>query len=172
MITHAQVLELFRYEAETGLLIWRVGKKVGQIAGRLQPARKFSTRSGMSLPYWQISVLGKTYFRAKLVWFYVTGEWPNEIDHRDTDSLNDRWGNLREATRQQNNANRRVFRNNQTGCKGVHIRPCAKDRIKYRAMISIDGKNRSLGDFADIESARSAYETAASEAFGEFFRAA
>src|SRR6266704_1013609 len=162
MITHAQLLELLRYEPETGQFIWLTGKNAWKPAGKLLPARKFTTRSGMSLPYWTVGILGKTYFRAKLAWFYVTGEWPAmEVDHRDTDSINDRWDNLREATRQQNNANRRTFKNNKTGHKGVHYRDDIK---KYRAMISVGGRNRSLGHFEKFEEAAAVYEQHAVQA--------
>ena len=37
-----------------------------------------------------------------------TGEWPEaDIDHADGDRSNNSWRNLRQATRQQNNRNRR-----------------------------------------------------------------
>ncbi len=42
-----------------------------------------------------------------------------EIDHRDGDGLNNRRGNLREATRLQNQYNRRLNVNNTSGYRGV-----------------------------------------------------
>src|SRR5260221_679172 len=104
MITHAQLLELLRYEPETGQFIWLAGKRAGTSAGRPTKPEAYADRNGRRLPYWMISLLGKPYSRGKLAWFYMTGEWPpDQIDHRDIDSLNDRWNNLRPATQALNN---------------------------------------------------------------------
>ena len=46
-----------------------------------------------------------------------------EVDHIETvATLDNRKQNLRLATRSQNNANRRVFKNNTSGFKGVYCR--------------------------------------------------
>lgn len=171
MLTHQRLLEILQYDSETGVFTCRSSgfrRKAGDIAGRA--GKPHLSRGRMIVPYWRISVDGKSYSRSKLVWFYVTGQFPDfEIDHRDTDSFNDRFSNLRRATRALNNANRRVFKNNKAGCKGVHYR---SDMGKFRAMISVDGRNRSLGHFDTEQAASKAYEVAAQEAFGEFARSA
>jgi len=96
----------------------------------------------------------------------MKGEPPNrEIDHIDRNSSNSKWNNFRLATRGQNQANTNIYRNNKSGFKGVHFVPRLN---KWRAMISVDGKNRHIGFFSSKEEAGSARLIHAKQAFGEF----
>lgn len=88
-----------------------------------------------------------------------------DVDHINGDGLDNRRCNLREATRQQNLANRRAHRNNKTGIKGVW-----RHGLKWRASIQVDGKTRHLGGFDTPEDAGRAYEAAARALHGDFAR--
>jgi hypothetical protein len=44
-----------------------------------------------------------------------------EVDHVNGNGLDNRRANLRFATRQQGQANRRIFKNSESGLKGVHF---------------------------------------------------
>lgn len=92
-----------------------------------------------------------------------------EVDHRDGNGLNNRRGNLRLATRSQNNQNRNTGVNNTSGYKGVTWH---KAKGKWNARIKINGKRRNLGYFSNPESAAAAYAAASSELHGEFGRTA
>jgi hypothetical protein len=117
-------------------------------------------------PRWQIRLFGKSYYRSRLAWFYMTGCWPEaEIDHRDLNSLNDCWGNLREATGSQNRANT-TRSNTRFGLKGVCV-----NGNKYSAQISISGRRKYLGVFDTPDLAHAAYVNVAQKIHGEFFRA-
>ncbi len=73
------------------------------------------------------------------------------VDHRDHDGLNCQIVNLRMATPQQQNCNRRKPRNNTSGFIGVYWHPCAN---KWAAHAKINGKTIHLGLFTDkIEAA-------------------
>lgn len=109
-----------------------------------------------------------TEYLHQLIWRLAGGEETPEVDHRDGDGLNCRRGNLRAATRTQNNANRSVSSNNACRVRGVHW---SKAQRCWRAQITSNGKRISLGSFAELAEARSAYERAAREHFGEFARA-
>ena len=51
---------------------------------------------------------GKYYYEHRLIWLYHYGEWPKEcIDHINGIKDDNRIENLREATKQQNNFNRK-----------------------------------------------------------------
>lgn len=113
----------------------------------------------------RIRIDGRGYIRGRLVWFFVTGKWPIEIDHQDKDRLNDRWSNLREATRIQNEANKGPYRNNQTGIKGVRFQ-----KGRWHAAIQINWRRTYLGSFTSKEAAAEAYRLAAIAAHGEFAR--
>jgi hypothetical protein len=90
-----------------------------------------------------------------------------EVDHRDLDGLNCCKDNLRIATHQENQRNRTKYRCNTTGYKGVFRNSSTS---KWRAMITVNGKNVHLGYFIHIVDAAKAYDAAASKYFGEFAR--
>jgi hypothetical protein len=162
MLTHAQLLNLIIYIPEAGRLFWRAN---GPEAGHLQAGDGTRKRE----PRWRVTLDGHNYSRAKVAWFYMTGTWPtHDVDHRDTDSLNDKWVNLRAATRSQQQANTRCYKSNKFGLKGVHRR---ETKIRpYRAMIQKDGHRISLGAFETEAAAFAAYTAAATQLHGEFAR--
>jgi hypothetical protein len=91
-----------------------------------------------------------------------------ETDHANGDSLDNRRGNLRPATRSQNLANRSKPRRStpsSSSFKGVYWdRPCRK----WRTVIRIEGRSKHLGRYdSEIDAAR-AYDVAALAAWGEF----
>lgn len=86
------------------------------------------------------------------------------IDHIDGNKDNNHISNLRMATHQQQNYNRKCY--NKLGIKGVN-----KTKYnKYVAFIYIDKKQTYLGTFDTIEEASLAYETKARELHGDFYR--
>lgn len=89
--------------------------------------------------------------------FLVSGA--EEVDHRDGEGLNNCRSNLRGCSRSQNNANRRLQKNNTSGFRGV-----SRSGWKWRARLG----RSVLGYFPDISDAARAYNTAAKDAFGEF----
>jgi hypothetical protein len=159
-LTQARLHELLEYDQETGDFRWRKRKAIriaaGQIAG------------GVSKPsgYWLICIDGCLYRAHQLAWLYVTGQWGRPlIDHRDGNPANNRWSNLRCATRSENSHNRGLQRNNTSGFKGVSLH-----KGKWRAQIRKDGRIRVLGAFPTPQEAHAAYVAAARELFGEFAR--
>ena len=96
----------------------------------------------------------------------MTGGDPILIDHRDRNRLNNRWGNLRNATKAQNIVNSGVRNDNRLGLKGVR-----RNTRGYMARIFIDGRSNYLGTFSTPEAAHAAYCAAASARWGEFFSA-
>ncbi len=90
-----------------------------------------------------------------------------ETDHINSDKLDNRKINLRVATRSQNQHNRKKYANNKTGFKGVSVRP---DTGKFRAIISLAGRNRRLGQFETAEQAANAYDAAALKIHKDFAR--
>lgn len=98
----------------------------------------------------------------------MTGKWPtHEIDHKDNDRANNKWLNLREATRNQNQANITLTKRNSTGVKGVYWH--SKNQC-YVASIKPNGRNIYLGSFRELDAAAKAYKIAADIYFGEFAR--
>lgn len=158
-LTHKRLVEVLRYDPETGLFSWAVKRKkcvVGVIAG-----------SPRSDGYVLIRIDYARYYAHRLAWLYMTGDWPTaEVDHVDGDASNNRWGNLREATATQNMQNRRMQKNNRIGLKGVK-----RSGKRFYAMIQVNGASRYLGTFDTPLMAHGAYREAAEREFQQFARA-
>jgi len=88
-----------------------------------------------------------------------------ETDHRDRNPLNNTRKNLRLATRSQNLANRRKFKNSSSRFKGVYWR---KDIRKWCAQVSDGGVVVTLGFFDREEDAAKKYNQMAEKIHGNF----
>lgn len=160
MLTQARLKELLHYAPETGVMKWYVkrGRSHGRdCAGYIRPDG-----------YWHIVVDSKPYLAHRLAWLYMTGEWPKaDTDHINSDRADNRWANLRQATRTLNNANSCAREKNVTGLKGVRQpRPGGS----FIAQISVGNVTRYLGSFPTAEAAHAVYVMAARKHFGEFAR--
>jgi len=125
-------------------------------------------RAGALGRYRQIKIDGANYQASRLAVLWMTGQWPKrkyDVDHRNLNKGDDRWSNLREATRSQNKAN--IPGRSRAGLKGVTFNPV---RGKYIAQITVNRRAVNLGRFDDPQSAHAAYVAAASKHFGQFAR--
>jgi hypothetical protein len=111
----------------------------------------------------RIAIDGVLYARSRLAWWFVHETEPPQIDHRYGDKSDDRIVNLRAADNAQNNRNRPAQSNNTSGFKGV-----SKKRGRWRARITVGGKELSLGGFPTPEAAHAAYCKEAARLHGEF----
>lgn len=124
------------YVPETGDFYW---KEPG-------PARRLDGRAGHKGPrYWHLSCYGEAVLAHRLAFYKMTGRWPVEIDHINRDGHDNRWCNLRECTRSENQYNR-----NGWGKLPKHI---YNDKGKFRVMKKIDGKFKSFGNYTTLEEA-------------------
>jgi len=89
------------------------------------------------------------------------------VDHQDGNHLDCRLHNLRVCTTAQNTQNEPMLKNNKTGYRGVSFH---KQKNKYRAVITINGKYKHLGYFDTPKEAADCYDKVARELFGEFYR--
>lgn len=87
------------------------------------------------------------------------------IDHWNGDGLDCRRGNLRPATRSQNQHNQRLARDNASGYKGVDW---VESRGRWRARIRANDVEHHLGYFETKEVAAKAYDCAARTFHQEF----
>jgi hypothetical protein len=90
-----------------------------------------------------------------------------EVDHADSDGLNNRRCNIRIATRGQNTANSSPRRKNTSGYRGVARVTGSKT---WLARITTGGRSYHLGTFATPQEAAIAYDEAATEIYGAFAR--
>lgn len=89
------------------------------------------------------------------------------VDHANADTLDNRRENLRLATPSQNGANTRTPERIVTRYRGVSWEA---RRGKWRARISIGGRDVYLGSFEHERDAAHAYDRTARSAFGVFAR--
>lgn len=141
---HITIEELrARYDYEDG---WLVNKKLG---------RRIGCVGGKHIQAWIDNIQYKAH---RVIWYWHYGTLPEQVDHIDRDTYNNKIENLRVCTNAQNqmNVTRRKF------C-GVH--PCGN---KFKAIIG-DGATGYIGLFNTKEDARNARNAAGTELYGEFF---
>jgi hypothetical protein len=154
MITQQELKQRLHYDPETGIWFWLKGNRVGKVAGVLQGNSRGKKSRYISIDY-------KRHPASHLAFFYMTGQWPlEEMDHINRDALDDRWFNLRPATRSENEWNKSAYKNNKSGHKGVYLHR-THSGCYWIASIRRNGNRVSLGTFASAEMAAEAYETAA-----------
>lgn len=109
--------------------------------------------------YIQVRVLSERLKLHRLIWLYMTGEWPKgDIDHINGNKADNRWENLREVSHQENMKNKSQYKTNTSGTSGVNWR---KDHKKWQACISTpESKWKSLGFFDTKEEAIAARKAA------------
>jgi len=90
-----------------------------------------------------------------------------ETDHRDGNGLNNQRRNLRSTNHPHNQRNRRLFRNNTTGYKGVYWH---KYHAKWASRIGFKGCKVHLGYFDNPVDAAKAYDAAAKRLHKRFAR--
>jgi len=152
LLTAERLREILDYDPETGIFIWREGVK-RHTAG---------TRAGYPgfWGYWRVGIGGKAYRLCRLAWLYMTGEWPKEeIDHINAKRNDDRFVNLREASRAMNAQNlRKPHRDNTHGLTGVmRFKKNWSTIEKWTSQIMAKGKRYHLGVFDTPEEAHQAY---------------
>lgn len=158
-LTQARLKELLHYNRETGIFTW------------IKPtSRRVSVGSickvNSKLGYVSIRIDGVLYWAHRLAWLYETGAMPKEqIDHANGVKDDNRWSNLRVATKSQNMRNAGRRRNNTSGYTGVGLH---NQTGKWRAYIARHGRTIHLGLFDTKEEALAARELAAKKAYGEF----
>lgn len=110
--------------------------------------------------YLILRLSGKEYSLHRLIWLLIYGTYPtDQIDHINGNRADNRKCNLRAATQSQNTWNRVV--------RGASFN---NRRGKWRATMTLNGKEKLLGHFLTKEEAQNAYRQAALEHHGEFVR--
>jgi len=177
ILSHDKLLELLHYDPETGIFTWLTRQVYTKTA---RTDNGWNTRNAGKIAG---SVGHMNYLRIvltiddrphyvpshRLAWFYVTKHWPTEsdIDHINMNVQDNRFINLRLATRSQNNANSKPPRDNKSGKKGVFF---DTTRGLWRAEIKSNGIKTYIGRFKTFEEACDARRRKAISLFGEFAR--
>lgn len=145
--------ERLDYDPQTGQFTYRKRcgpRRAGEIAGWL----------GMQ-GYWLIHVAGRLYLAHRLAFLHMTGRFPEQmIDHRNGKRADNRWHNLREATRAMNahNQKKAARSNRSSGLLGV-----TRQGGRWQAQITVNRRSVYLGLHETPEAAHAAYLAAKRE---------
>ena len=144
LLTQKRLCEVLEYSPETGIFVWKVSLarriKTGDIAG-----------SPHLLGYVSIKIDNKAYLAHRLAFLYMRGYFPeNDVDHLDGIKNNNRWNNLRHASRSCNFQNRKLQTNSTSGFIGVRWH---KRHKKWYSRICIYRKTIHIGCYNTPEEA-------------------
>lgn len=149
-------LEAFTYCPQTGIIKWNITEfnhVVGEIAGKQTE----------NYPYIRIWLDGHNHLAHRIAFALTYKYLPDMIDHINGIKHDNRIENLRETNANKNQFNSKK-RNNTSGVTGVSWN---KPTSKWLVTISIQGKLKNLGRFADLESATIARRNAELFYYGE-----
>jgi len=128
------------FEYRDGALYWKIkpsrGVNAGDKVGYTHPSghRRFMYKR-------------QGYFLHRIIWLMQYGDMPSEIDHKDTNKLNNNIENLRIAdNKNQQNVGLRF--DNTTGSKNVYWH---KPTNSWSVIVTAAKKRNFLGYFKDLE---------------------
>lgn len=137
---------MLRYDPATGALQWLVSRGKARAGDVLAVAD--------SRGYMVVGVDGKRHYVHRIAWALMTGSEPaGVVDHIDGNRSDNRWSNLRDVPVKLNAQNRHVPAG-RSRTQVLGVRPFAG---KYRAALSVEGRQRHLSTFDTVELASAAY---------------
>jgi hypothetical protein len=154
---------LFKYE--DGILYWKdhfnsdkphwkvvIGNRAGCLVGN---------------GYWYVTIGGKRYKAARIIFLMHHGYLPEIVDHIDGNPVNDNIDNLRAATRITNNWNRKSSSNNTSGVPGLTFN---KEKNKWQVRIEANYKVYHIGYFTYKSEAENVVRNVRKILHGNFVR--
>lgn len=151
--------KLLDYDPETGALTWRSleptdfkeGKRTAQHSCRIWNSVNAGKAALSCLNELGYLVGGIDYNLAaqhRVIWKWMTGETPKEVDHINGVRSDNRWGNLRHVDRTGNQRNLALPTTNTSGVIGV-----SRNRKAWVATGTVGGKTVTIGRFPTIDEA-------------------
>lgn len=170
MIDKDTILSHVSYNPETGIFKWLPRFPGDTHGNKIFNSRFANKRAGTQKPdgYRFICIKGKILQEHQLAWVIMNGFIPKDmlIDHINGKPEDNRYKNLRLATKSQNAINAKINSRNTSGIKGVRL-----EKGKYwTASIKSNGKGYFLGSFKTKEDAVQARKAAEIKYHKEFSR--
>ncbi len=136
----AELAKVLSYDPETGEFRNKVKRSAnalkGEIAGNVS-----------KIGYVRIWANGKSHYAHVLAFLFMKGRYPlpgHQVDHVNHDRADNRWNNLREVKRIDNQRNKRLQKNNKTGINGLYW--SERDKT-WSVRIVVKKQDINLGSF-------------------------
>jgi len=147
------------FDVRDGVLYWKVNKPYSRIKAGTPAAR--AVKDG----YLQVCVNRQRLLNHQVVFKMFRGYIPKMIDHIDGNILNNDIANLREVSNRENQYNAKLNSRNKSGVKGVCWNKPAK---KWRAYLSVQGKQVTLGYYGSVDEAKTVVDDARNKYHKEY----
>lgn len=160
--------ERLSYDPATGGLTWKYRSDAIKMWNTRYAGKPAGSQSRDGYIYVAIDTVD--FVAHRLIFKMMTGEDPtDEVDHRNGRRNDNRWGNLRAATINQNRRNQRPKNRGGRLPKGVYFH---KARRRFAAQIKHNSRVIYLGLHDTPEAAHAAYAAASTRYHGAFGRVA
>ena len=144
-LTQERLKKMFDYREDGNLIRKHSIGGNGNKAGRAIGTKPKMTRNSR---YSATKIDGEHWCVHKLIYLYNYGYVPDQLDHINGDTSDNRIENLREANSSENMRNRRIFSNNKSGHKGVSWSKC---HGKWYVYMNVNNARKHLGYYDDLE---------------------
>lgn len=141
------VRKLFDYNPETGVVTRKITTSSRAQAGAIVGSRN-------TQGYLMVNIKNtdgqRLYYVHRIIWLWMTGEWPTCIDHINRNPSDNRWENLRDVSYSENTHNKPVT-------SGVYW--ANRDKV-WVATIQVKGNKYYVGQSKDRSEAEAMYREA------------
>lgn len=145
VLTFARAVELLSYDVDSGAIRWLDSRKNALSGGNAGCIVKGKYR--------RIRIDGIDYQAHRVAWLLLFGKWPDgDIDHLNGCQSDNRACNLRDVPRAINSQNQATGR--RGGLIGASFHPASQ---KWRAIIGLNGKYKTIGYYSTELEAHEAY---------------
>lgn len=148
--------KIMSYDPQTGIFTWRA-----KIASKVVVGRRVGSQQRIG--YWSTQISGRQYYLHRLAFASMGEPVPTLVDHIDRDRGNNRWANLRPATKSLNGANVGRRKSNKTGIPNVYW---DKTRLKWAVCIKVMGRTVNRGRYDSLVDAEHAAKEARRDVHG------
>ena len=166
MITQAELKERFEYREDGNLIRRYAVPGNGNFAGSVVGFRPKNLNS-RSNRYVTTTIAGQHYTVHRLIYMYHHGVMPDQLDHINGNSLDNRIENLRPCVTAENTCNRARFKNNTSGYKGVSWNTRLS---RWFAYVDANKVRTNIGYFDTLEEAAHAAAQLRVKLHGDFVR--
>ena len=139
MITQQRLKEVVHYNPTTGIFT----NKVSYACRR--EGTPWGSKVTVGVHGYKVlrgTIDGISYILSRLAFLYMGVPISEQVDHKDRDTLNNSWANLRACTNGQNTMNQAIRLDNNTGVKGVTLQIQGEQAPFYRARITFQGTTK------------------------------